>query len=117
MVPRLERIEELWDLTPADRARMFDEVTMASEIIRDCFDVTRMNVADIGNKVAQMHIHVVGRTDDDAAWPKVVWSRPYEHWTDRDAFADRQRQFQTAFADRSDLTRIDAHTDPGVAKL
>lgn len=117
MVPRLEGIEELWDLAPDDRARLINEVTLASEIIRDGYGARRMNIADIGNKVAQMHIHVVGRTDDDDAWPKVVWSRPYDHWTDRSAFADRQRQFQSAFADRADLTPIDAHADPGVAKL
>jgi diadenosine tetraphosphate (Ap4A) HIT family hydrolase len=33
-----------------------------------------LNVACIGNIVRQMHIHVVGRSTGDPAWPGVVWA-------------------------------------------
>lgn len=36
--------------------------------------VEKVNVAAIGNQVAQLHIHIVGRHSGDAAWPGVVWS-------------------------------------------
>lgn len=117
LVPRLPGVEELWDLTPADRTLLIEEIATAAEVIRDTFDVSRINSADIGNRAPQMHIHVVGRTTSDAAWPKVVWSRPYEHWSDETAFRDRQRLFQEAFRERAILSPIEDHTDPGVAKL
>lgn len=117
LVPRRPDVEELWDLTSADRALLVEEMAVAAEVIRDAFGVTRINSADIGNRAPQMHIHVVGRTTSDAAWPKVVWSRPYEHWSDEAAFRERQRLFQKSFDQRADLSPIEDHTDPGVAKL
>ena len=33
------------------------------------------NVANIGNIVAQLHVHVIARYDSDAAWPGPVWRR------------------------------------------
>lgn len=117
LVPRRDDVEEMWDLPAHDRAVLIDEVTVAAETIREMFDVSRINIADIGNRVAQMHIHVVGRTTRDAAWPKVVWSRPYEHWSDEAAFRQRQRLFQDAFVKRAPLSVIDGHVDPGVDKL
>jgi len=36
--------------------------------------VEKVNVAAIGNQVAQLHIHIVGRHAADIAWPGVVWS-------------------------------------------
>jgi hypothetical protein len=35
--------------------------------------VEKLNVAAIGNIVAQLHVHVVGRRADDPAWPGPVW--------------------------------------------
>lgn len=117
LVPRRDGVEEMWDMIPHDRALLIEEVTVAAETIRELFDISRINIADIGNKVAQMHIHVVGRTTQDAAWPKVVWSRPYEHWSNDVAFRERQQLIQEAFQKRAALTPLDSHVDPGVAKL
>ena len=36
----------------------------------------KLNVACIGNQVRQMHIHIVGRTSRDPAWPGTVWACP-----------------------------------------
>ena len=33
----------------------------------------KINVAALGNMVPQLHIHVIARHTDDAAWPKPVW--------------------------------------------
>jgi diadenosine tetraphosphate (Ap4A) HIT family hydrolase len=41
-----------------------------------------MNVAALGNVVPQLHVHVVARQPDDAAWPAPVWGlqgrRPWD---------------------------------------
>ncbi|MNP73507.1 hypothetical protein D3C76_1702290 [compost metagenome] len=34
-----------------------------------------MNVATLGNVVSQLHMHVIIRRRDDAAWPAPVWGR------------------------------------------
>ena len=33
----------------------------------------KVNVAALGNVVAQLHVHVVGRFRSDPAWPGPVW--------------------------------------------
>jgi len=35
--------------------------------------VTKLNIGQLGNITAQLHVHVVGRRLDDAAWPAPVW--------------------------------------------
>jgi diadenosine tetraphosphate (Ap4A) HIT family hydrolase len=45
-------------------------------------EIIDLGVDAIGNMVPQLHIHVVARRKDDAAWPKPVWGavprRAYE---------------------------------------
>jgi len=42
----------------------------------------KLNIAAIGNKVPQLHQHIIARTVDDAAWPEPVWGQgtpePYD---------------------------------------
>ena len=33
----------------------------------------KLNIAALGNVVAQLHVHVIARRHSDAAWPKPVW--------------------------------------------
>jgi diadenosine tetraphosphate (Ap4A) HIT family hydrolase len=33
----------------------------------------KMNIAALGNMVAQLHVHVIARHIGDAAWPAPVW--------------------------------------------
>ncbi|MEI9964521.1 MAG: HIT domain-containing protein [Caulobacteraceae bacterium] len=38
--------------------------------------VEKLNVGALGNVTPQLHVHVVGRRADDAAWPARVEPRP-----------------------------------------
>jgi diadenosine tetraphosphate (Ap4A) HIT family hydrolase len=35
----------------------------------------KLNVAQLGNQVAQLHIHIIAREKTDAAWPGPVWGK------------------------------------------
>lgn len=37
--------------------------------------VAKLNVAALGNVTRQLHVHVVGRREDDGLWPDPVWGR------------------------------------------
>jgi len=39
------------------------------------FDSERVNMAAIGNVVAQLHLHAIGRRQDDPLWPSVAWGQ------------------------------------------
>jgi len=82
LVPRRDAIEEIVDLANTDRIQLIEEIAQASGLLRTLYRPYRLNVADIGNKAPQLHIHIVARQQDDALWPAVVWSNPYERYDD-----------------------------------
>jgi len=74
-----------WVLVVPEDAPRFGEVMNAvrevSAFVVEHFRPLKLNMACIGNQVRQMHLHIVGRSEGDPAWPGVVWSfdgkRPY----------------------------------------
>lgn len=72
LVPVTEA-SELYQLDEELQRRVWQEITCLSEFVHDSFAVEKLNVAAIGNKVRQLHIHIVGRHSDDYCWPEVVW--------------------------------------------
>ena len=80
LVPARSGITEIVDLEAADRARLIEEIARVSGVMRELFRPTKLNVAALGNVVAQLHVHVIARFAHDDAWPKPVWgtaSEPY----------------------------------------
>ncbi|APC91685.1 MULTISPECIES: HIT domain-containing protein [Francisella] len=56
-------------------------INKLSRFILKEYNADKLNIATIGNVVKQMHLHVVGRFENDPAWPAPVWgniqSKPY----------------------------------------
>lgn len=73
LVPRQADKVEICDLSPADRALLWREVTQASQALRAIEPFDKLNLGALGNIVRQLHVHVVGRREGDAAWPGPVW--------------------------------------------
>jgi diadenosine tetraphosphate (Ap4A) HIT family hydrolase len=78
LVPRRPGLREIEELAPEDRALLLDEVVRTGAAIRAMGEalgrpVEKLNVGALGNVVAQLHVHVVGRRSDDPAWPGPVW--------------------------------------------
>lgn len=70
----LEGVEDLHQLDPARYAEVMDAIRLVSCFVSDHFQPGKLNVACIGNQVRQMHIHIVGRSPGDPAWPGTVWA-------------------------------------------
>ena len=73
LVPRRAGIREIHELAEADQAALLREVTRLSMAMQEAFAADKMNVAALGNAVPQLHVHVIARRVDDAAWPRPVW--------------------------------------------
>lgn len=73
LVPRVEGAQELTDLSDAAAARLLVELRLCARAIATEPHVERTNVGALGNVVPQLHVHVIGRWADDAAWPGPVW--------------------------------------------
>ncbi len=72
LVPRRPGVSEIIDLG-TEQATLMDELALVSRALQDETRCDKLNIAAIGNMVPQLHIHVVARRKDDAAWPKPVW--------------------------------------------
>jgi len=81
LVPRRAGASEIIDLGELDQAQLTTEVARVASALKRITSCDKLNVAAIGNLVPQLHIHVVARRRDDAAWPRPVWGavppRPY----------------------------------------
>lgn len=75
LVPRRQGLREVYELSPDDRQQGLDESVALSHWLMEEFAGEKLNVAALGNVVAQLHIHHVVRFRDDPAWPAPVWGR------------------------------------------
>jgi diadenosine tetraphosphate (Ap4A) HIT family hydrolase len=97
LVPRRTALRELTDLHIEDRSLAFDEIERASDALGKLYAPTRINVAAIGNIVNQLHIHVVARSVQDAAWPGTVWGHGTAQPYDASALAQRRSEILPFF--------------------
>jgi len=75
LVPEVEEgIEDLHQLETDHYNEVMAAVRTVSEFVSSQFKPEKLNVACIGNQVRQMHIHIVGRSTGDPAWPGTVWA-------------------------------------------
>jgi len=81
LVPRRPGVVEIIDLDDAARTELMAEIALVAAALKTHSRCDKLNVAAIGNVVAQLHVHVVARRKDDLAWPRPVWgaapARPY----------------------------------------
>jgi diadenosine tetraphosphate (Ap4A) HIT family hydrolase len=73
LVPRRDALRDLHDLAATDRVALFDEIDVVSRELTKLHPSDKINVAALGNQVPQLHVHVIARRVDDAAWPAPVW--------------------------------------------
>ncbi|MBU2710283.1 HIT domain-containing protein [Zooshikella harenae] len=75
LVPRVPGIEEVYQLSADEQQKLWWEVSYISEKLKDIFAADKMNIAMLGNKVRQLHIHIIARQQSDDAWPEPVWGK------------------------------------------
>ncbi len=85
LVPRIENLTEIIDLDAAERARLMEEIAECSRWLRARDGVDKINFGALGNIVRQLHIHVIGRSIGDDAWPGSVWGAGTARAYDGDA--------------------------------
>ena len=80
IVPDTKQIE-FYKLDDKLQQQLLDQINQLSDFVEANFPIEKMNIAMIGNVVAQLHIHVVGRHRGDASWPNVVWgAKPFAEY-------------------------------------
>jgi diadenosine tetraphosphate (Ap4A) HIT family hydrolase len=75
LVPEIADVSELYQLSKIQRSLLMEESCYLAENMARLFKADKMNVANIGNIVAQLHIHHIARYKTDIAWPLPVWGK------------------------------------------
>lgn len=75
LVPKREGVSEIHALPKKDRAQLIEEVSAVSEAIEEIYSPDKINIGALGNIVPQLHIHVIGRSKGDRAWPGPIWGQ------------------------------------------
>lgn len=74
IVPRQSGLRELIDLPHDDQHRLLEEINSCAHVLHALDKPDKLNIAALGNVVAQLHVHVIARYTSDAAWPRPVWN-------------------------------------------
>ena len=87
LIPRRPHVRELHDLGHGEALVLLQELQRVSKGLQSIFQPDKINIGALGNIVAQLHVHVVARRMDDAAWPGPVWGK-----AGREPYGEQARQ-------------------------
>ena len=80
LVPRLVGVSEITDLSSDDYRMLCSEIRLVAKIMELLFEPDKLNIATLGNKVRQMHYHIVARYEKDKCFPDLVWGREFTQY-------------------------------------
>ncbi len=89
LVPRVSGASEWIDLNGDQQRLLLAEINQISRHLKQKPGVAKLNIGALGNIVPQLHIHIVGRREGDAAWPGPVWGTGPAQRFDPDVLAER----------------------------
>lgn len=76
IVSLVNHYDHLEDVPPGEAASFMERVQEASRALRSTFELTRVNVAILGNQVAHVHAHLIPRRADDPRPQSAPWEDP-----------------------------------------
>ena len=92
LVPRIDNISEVFQLDVPDQQTLWRETTALAQLLSEGLAADKMNIGALGNVVSQLHVHVIVRKRNDAAWPAPVWGKhPAQPYTAEQVAAIRMR--------------------------
>ena len=89
LVPRVAGASEWIDLSGDQQRLLLAEINQVSRHLKQKPNVTKLNIGALGNIVRQLHVHLIGRFEGDAAWPGPVWGSGPAQRLDTNVLAER----------------------------
>jgi len=103
LVPRIPGAVEWLDLDGASQRLLLAEINLCGRLLRALGPVHKLNIGALGNVVRQLHVHVLARSEADAAWPAPAWGSgpPLRYAADqRQALLETLRRHMQATASK-----------------
>jgi diadenosine tetraphosphate (Ap4A) HIT family hydrolase len=73
LIPKRKSVTDITELKRKDQIFLLNEIVFCSKIMKKLFKTSKLNIEKIGNKVPQLHIHIIARNKKDISWPLSVW--------------------------------------------
>ena len=73
LIPMRKNINDISELNSKDQTLLMREIVFSSNVIKNLFKTSKLNVEKVGNIVPQLHIHIIARYKNDSSWPLSVW--------------------------------------------
>ena len=102
LVPRRTGAVEAFDLSADEQGLLWREVNAAARALKRITGCRKINIGALGNIVSQLHVHVVARRADDAAWPGPVWGKGTAEPYAGDEFRSRLAEFKKLLGEPAD---------------
>ena len=81
LIPRRKKINDISELNLKDQILLMKEIVYSSKVMKKLFKTSKLNVEKIGNRVSQLHIHIIARSKKDSTWPLSVWVKKGKIYT------------------------------------
>lgn len=82
LVPKVADVTEVHQLSTEMQQQLMSESSKVAEILKANTGCIKINVANLGNVVSQLHWHIVARFENDLTWPGPIWGvgapEPYQ---------------------------------------
>ena len=85
LVPKRENAKNMTFLSMEDRLQLMREMALCEKVMTELFPHDQTNVAMIGNKTPQLHVHILCRKEGDPDWPTTVWNNHSEPYPEDEA--------------------------------
>ena len=79
LIPNKPNLIELSDLNINERNYLMNFAVDLGNFIKSSEKYDKVNLGMLGNIVSQLHLHIVLRKINDAAWPGPVWGRDFNN--------------------------------------
>jgi diadenosine tetraphosphate (Ap4A) HIT family hydrolase len=96
LVPMKNNLSQLCQLSAEDWILLGNDIRKFSNWVNVYFKPEQLNIANLGNIVKQLHVHIVGRNSQDLAWPHSVWQADLPELPYSAAELDAIKQSSTA---------------------
>ena len=74
IIPQVSNVREVFDLSYDQYQVLTREIYYVAGMFNNLLGADKINIATLGNKVSQLHIHIIARYTTDVAWPSCVFS-------------------------------------------
>jgi|TARA_Y100000034_G_C6811999_1_gene364957 diadenosine tetraphosphate (Ap4A) HIT family hydrolase len=73
LVPKVAEQTEVHELTQEQQTQLMKESSLVASALKKLTQCDKVNIANLGNVVSQLHWHVVARFKQDETWPGPIW--------------------------------------------